>query len=128
MLEALRCKIDLYDEDGFKVFWGMIEGVTVRVDSMEISVSLRHMANKVAVEFNNLVPGQATVGETEITDWTTDQTSIDVFGTKELKQLLNDATTSMAEQTRDRILEEKTVSEPFSSSTMLCLCLPACMK
>ncbi len=130
MLEALRCQVRVYDSEGFVAWYGMVEEVQVRIDSIEVSVSLRYMYNKIAVEFNNIVPGSSALGDNVLTDWATEQDSIDEYGTKELKMQMNDATLTQAEGLRDRMLEDRKFpvadwyysgSQASMSCTLLCV-------
>lgn len=107
LIELLRCPIRMYDSYAQDLFWGFINEVQVRSDSLEVSVSLDNMANKVAIEYTSMVPGEVVVGEQVVSDWAQDGISIATYGTKELIASLPDVTTSVANAKRTLLLAEK---------------------
>jgi hypothetical protein len=107
LIETLRCPIRIFDWYAQDLFWGFISQVQVRAGALEISVTLDGMANKVAVEFSSITPGEAVVGEQQLTDWAQDAVSIDTYGTKELIAVLADVPASLADVKRNLLLDQK---------------------
>jgi hypothetical protein len=107
LIEWLRCPIRMFDSFAQNLFWGYINEVQIRTDALEIAVTLDSMANKVAVEYSSMTPGQAVVGQQVITDWQQNDVSIATYGTKELIATLSDVSTNLAEVKRGLLLEEK---------------------
>lgn len=107
LIELLRCPIRMFDSYAQDLFWGYINEVQVRIEALELSVTLNGMTNKVAVEYTNMVPGEAVAGEQLFTDWVSDAVSIGTYGTKEMIASLSDVTTAVAQARRDVLLQTK---------------------
>lgn len=101
LVELLRCPVELAGETGQAVWWGYVADVTVRVNALEIGVSVQEMANRVAVAYSRVAPGTATVGERATTSWAQDGESVTAYGTKERLFGLAGATDAAAEAARD---------------------------
>lgn len=129
LAELLRCPVTIYDRFGDWLWWGFVDTVQIRVDAMEVGITLSNMANKVAVEYNVVVPGEATVGEAYLTDWAQNDKSVATYGTREIIASLADTTQQAAEAFRDTLLASRGFPLPAwymsgaqgsMSATLLC--------
>lgn len=107
LIELLRCPVRMFDAYAQNLFWGYINEVQVRADALEVSVSLDGMANKVAVEYSSMTPGETVVGQQAITDWVQNDVSVVTYGIKELIASLSDVPKAVAEVRRGLLLAQK---------------------
>lgn len=93
--ELLRCPVEIWTAQGECVWWGYIAEVQLSVGMVTVSISIDTLANQVAV-----------IGAKQ-TAWSADAASVAVYGTKQLLQTLSGASSDLALNARDRLLEEK---------------------
>jgi hypothetical protein len=104
MTNRLRYKVNIRNEDGLLVWWGYLFGAEIRFGERQINVSLGRVANRVAVAYAKLDPGQETSSVRETTSFAQDAFSIMRYGTKERLISYSDATLEVAEAVRDQAL------------------------
>lgn len=73
-------RVITYDDRGDVTFHGLVETITWQTGAKKRTLSLRNMANRVAVAYTT---STAAGQERGTTDWSEDQASIDAFGRKE---------------------------------------------
>lgn len=97
----LRDGVEILNEEGTRRWWGYVEEFAAPVGGELIGLTLREMANRVKVTYTT------PEGEEAETGWVEDSRSVATYGTKELIESLDNATSSYAEQHRDRLLAER---------------------
>jgi len=107
LLEWLRCPIEIYDKNESCVWWGYVAGVTINVGAISVSVSLDSMSNRVAAMYSTAENQKAT------TDWVQDDSSVSIYGTKEILLTSSIIGVDMAQYVRDVMLgfAKKPISE-----------------
>ncbi len=83
LMEMLRCGVEIWDDVGHRLWWGMIDQVTVRVGALELRVGLSNLVNAVAVTYSYIPPGTSQVGRQKMTPWAEDADSIAEYGRRE---------------------------------------------
>jgi hypothetical protein len=106
-LELLRCPVEISDRYARPTWWGCVSEVKLALGALEVGVSLDLMGNMVTVVYAAVAPGHTTAGTRATTPPSSDVTSIGVYGTKEMRVSLTDATDAQAQQLRDTILAER---------------------
>ena len=104
LLNWLRAPIEITDQRDQAVWWGYINGVTVRTGAIEVGVSLTEMANRIAVTYSYVEPGSSGVGVRATTSWAQDDDSVSTYGTKELLVSRDSAYLDVAEAGRNALL------------------------
>ena len=84
LLNYLRNGIEIFDDNGNKVWWGFVHRVEISHGEVQITADLDEMFNKIAIAYNLISAGGNTVGVRRTTSWITDADSIAKFGAKEL--------------------------------------------
>lgn len=107
MTKRLGYRVYIYDDNANLVWWGFLFSAETRFGERRVNASLGRMANKVAVAYSKLDPGQATSSERTVTGWATDSLSIDRYGTKEMLITKADLTQEAAEAVRDLQLSKQ---------------------
>lgn len=105
--ELLRCPVEIYDNDGQLVWWGLVNEVRMEVGALTLSTSLDQMANRVAVAYTLVEAGEEGVGVRATTEWAEDAFSVAEYGVRELLDSLSGASPQQAEAHRDRALLER---------------------
>ncbi len=104
----LRAPLLIRDPHGEYVWWGWIEEIELPGPGARgFGVTLKDMANKVAVTYSLSRPGLTTSSERETTTWVVDYDSVNTYGTKELLASATAANVAMAEKQRDTLFNEK---------------------
>lgn len=99
--------VTIFDDAANPVWWGFLFSAEIRFGERRVNASLGRMANKIAVAYSKLNPGQATSSERTVTGWATDDFSIARYGTKEQLITKADLTQEAAEAARDLALEKQ---------------------
>jgi len=119
-LEYLRRPVEIQNERGEAIWWGYVAEARIRVDAIEIGVSLDSMCNSVAVVYSLVEVGMQTSGIRKTTAWGTDADSIAEYGQKDLISSQNDLSDAAATGRRDAILAAlkwpQSVAGQFASS------------
>lgn len=100
LIDYLGNGLNIYSEDGSKVWWGLVNEVQLRLGSLNVSVSLDNMANRITV-------GYSSFDIRKDTEWSENEFSIDKYGYKEIRLSLSDATDDQALKLRDTALAMK---------------------
>lgn len=107
MTKRLGYRVEIRNPDNIPVWWGYLFSTEVRFGERRVNASLGRMANKIAVAYSKLDPGQVTSDAREITSWVQDDFSIARYGTKEMIVTKSDLTQEAAEQARDLALTKQ---------------------
>jgi hypothetical protein len=105
LAEKLRYGIEIKDGLGRSVWWGFLSDIRIRINAIEIGVSIDSMFNSVKVAYSFVDPGTAIVGERKTTSAATDSDSINEYGTKELVSSMDGLSDDAADRRRDSILQ-----------------------
>lgn len=90
LIEKLRCPIEIIAVG--RVIWsGYIESVSLEVGKIAITVSIEDMYNRICLTYGEINTA-GTTGERKETAWYEDADSVAVYGTKEKRISLNQAT------------------------------------
>lgn len=100
LIDYLGNGLNLYADDGSKVWWGIVGEVQVRIGALNVSVSLDKMSNRVTVAYSSFDIRKDT-------EWSENEFSIDKYGYKEIRLSLSDATDDQALKLRDTALAMK---------------------
>lgn len=106
LLETLRYGVKIYSATDPAVWLGLVEGVNVYDGENRVGLSLRDMANRVAVAYSYVEPGTSTVGVRKTTAWANDTASQGEFGVKEYLHSSDGTTDAGAVQLRDTFLAD----------------------
>lgn len=107
LVEFLRCPVEIYDEVGRLAWWGMVSEARIRVDAIEVGVTLDSMQNRLAVAYSYVTPGTQEVGVRKTTAWADNDESITEYGTKEFLSSMDGMSDAAAEARRDAILASR---------------------
>ena len=118
-LNLARCPVMIFDERGLAVWWGYVEEAQVRTGSLEVSVSLAQMSNRVAVAYSYVAPGTTDVGERKTTAWVEDAESIAEFGYKELLSSQSGMSDAAAEGLRDGLVAALRYPQALTSGGLM---------
>ena len=96
-------KVEIYNEAGDPVWWGVLWDMDISLGNILVSMSMDNVFNRVAVTY----PFQMADGseESRTTDWVEDANSIDQYGTRELLYGLPENLSRAPETVRDQLLE-----------------------
>lgn len=106
LLETLEYGVKIYSATDPAVWLGLVEGVNVYDGENRVGLSLRDMANRVAVAYSYVEPGTSTVGVRKTTAWADDTASQNEFGVKEYLHSSDGTTDAGAVQLRDTFLAD----------------------
>jgi hypothetical protein len=106
LLETIRYGVKIYSATDPAVWLGLVEGVNVYDGENRVGLSLRDMANRVAVAYSYVEPGTSTVGVRKTTAWADDTASQNEFGVKEYLHSSDGTTDAGAVQLRDTFLAD----------------------
>lgn len=113
LAEMMRVPVIINDNKTSEpVWWGYIESVTLHINGIKRKVSIRNMANRVAVAYT------ANKGR-ETTTFAADADSVNEFGKKEVLMSAVDLTSTEADSFRDTVLDQRkypTMSVPLAAS------------
>lgn len=112
LLEYLRCPIKIFDKQGTRIWWGYVHEVKVKIGGMEVGISIKNMANAVAVAYSYVRPGTNTVGQRKTTTYLTDTDSITEFGRKEFLSSQGGMSQAAANARRAAILASSKYPHP----------------
>jgi hypothetical protein len=104
MLAWLRSPVEIASERGDIIWWGFVHEIEAEIGAIRIGVSLDGVANKVAVQYEQLALNETTTGSSATTPYAIDSDSVALFGTRELLAALTNATETIARAQRDRLL------------------------
>ena len=105
LLSWTRSPVEFWTERGELVWWGFINEVESSLGMLRLGVSLRNMANAIAVTYEEVPPNQELgAGTSATTAYAMDSESIATFGTRELVANLINAGSEVAIKQRDRLL------------------------
>lgn len=97
--QILRYGVEIYDSQG-DLWQGYVSAVKIQRGAMTLGLSLDDMANKVAVAYSYIAPGDNTTGYRKTTTWVEDADSIATYGTKQLLVSASGLTDEAAEARR----------------------------
>jgi hypothetical protein len=106
LLSALRCPVLVEDDFGDAVWWGYIEDVKVKDNSVNIGASLEKMANRIRCVYSE-VNTAGTVGERAETAWVENTDSQAEYGIKEQQVNLSEGTATQALAKANMALEAR---------------------
>jgi hypothetical protein len=113
MLGWLRDRIEIFDDQGVPVWWGIVSRVEVPVNQVVMVSDLENMANAIKVVYTLTNASGESTGVTQETDWVVNQESIEQYGRKELLLSIGDSN-AVAADTRARIeLRERAFPQVF---------------
>ncbi len=98
LINLLGVRMSVINEVGDKRWWGLVEEVVLGIGGISFGLSLRDMANRIAVAWTDYAGARNT------TAWTEDVASVGRWGPKERQISMTDATQASAENRRDREL------------------------
>jgi hypothetical protein len=104
LLDTLRCGVVILDERHDAAWWGYIHAVDVATQTGSVSVSLDTMFNHVTVNYENRPAGSSGTGSSAVSGPVSAANSIAVYGQKELRASLSDATSQQADYLRGILL------------------------
>jgi hypothetical protein len=104
LVNCLRCPVEIRNRHGEPVWWGYIHEVRIRVDSIEVGVSLDTMYNSVVVVYSLTDGSTSSIGTRATTAATTNADSIADYGTKELRYSGSGMSSTDATNLRDTLL------------------------
>lgn len=107
-------RVEIYNEFGDCVWYGLIWDIEISVDNVLLAYSLDNIYNKVAVTYPYQLPDGSV--ESRTTDWVSDQNSIDHYGTRELLYGMPERFSNSAETVRDTLLERFKTAAPIIST------------
>jgi hypothetical protein len=107
LLDMIRCPVEITDDHGALVWWGLISQVEVRFENVVLTADIDDMYNAVAVAFTTVGAGEATTGSRGTTAWAEDEIAIAEFGRRELLDSIGGTTALHAVISRDRTLERQ---------------------
>lgn len=87
LFNDLRCPVEIYDELGVRVWWGMVYELELWSGKLQFKASLADVFNKVSVGYSYIATGTQEVGQRKTTTPVSDVNSQAEYGTKELVQL-----------------------------------------
>lgn len=116
LVDMLRCPVEIYDERGECVWWGLVYGVEITSGAITFGVSLESMHNSVAVAYSSIEPGINDAGSRATTAYSTDTDSSGLYGTRELLLSLAEATANQATSARDTVLASRKYPIPVIES------------
>ncbi len=113
LAEMMRVPIIINDTKISKpVWWGYIESATLHINGVRRKISIRNMANRVAVAYTS------NKGR-ETTTFGANADSVTAYGKKEVMMSATDLTSTEADNFRDTVLDQRkypTMSVPLASS------------
>lgn len=101
-LDWLGYACEIYNANGSLIWWGYVDEVTVQNGALTMRRALEEYANRVAVAYSYTDGNQATQRGT--TDWTTDESGIATYGTKEWLETLAEGDETVALTLRGQTL------------------------
>jgi hypothetical protein len=107
LINMLRSPVEIYDEHGTLIWWGVMWSLSYLRGSIRVTYSLDSISNKVAVAYSWVEPGTNLVGIRKTTAYSSDSDSIGFFGTKELLISKSGLTDAAAIQIRDNELKKR---------------------
>lgn len=107
MTRRLGYHVEIRNEANVVVWWGYLFSAEIRFGERRVNASLGRMANRVAVAYSKLDPGQETSSERTVTAWAQDDFSIQRYSIKEQLLTKADLTEEAALQARDLALEQQ---------------------
>ncbi len=113
LLGWLRNRIEIFDDKGVPLWWGIVNRVEVPVNKVLLVSDLESMANAVKVVYTLTNASGESTGVPRETDWIVDKDSIEKYGRKEMIFSIGDANAIQAD-VRARIeLQERAFPRIF---------------
>ncbi|MBP7212730.1 MAG: hypothetical protein KBA03_00715 [Anaerolineaceae bacterium] len=107
LLDWLRDRIEIYDDSGNPLWWGIVSRVEVPVGKVKLIADLDEMANAIQVLYTIVNTNGQGTGVTMSTDWVEDEESIQKYGRKELLLSIGESN-ALAADVRARVeLQER---------------------
>lgn len=105
LLTWLRRPVEIRNDHGQPVWWGLVNEVRIGFGGITVGVGLDNMANTVAVAYSDVEPDGTPVRGT--TTWVSDSASVSRYGTKEILDTMGEAGLAAAEARRDALLANR---------------------
>jgi hypothetical protein len=112
-LNLLRCPVEIYDDIGDRIWWGIIHEVQIKSGSINIGVSLDNMVNRVTLKYSLVTPGTHTQPQDTVTAVAEDAVSEAEYGTKEELYSYHECSTDEANAVRDTVLAQRKYPVPI---------------
>lgn len=110
LLSWLAYRVEVINEHGTRVWWGMLETTLVRYGAFEVGLTTEGLGNRVMVEYSTERVGGAI--ERRQTDWAQNTDSILRYGQREFVERKAFLTDEAALLRRDRVLAELSKPQP----------------
>jgi len=81
--KLLHCGVEIMNEDGVCVWWGMINKVTIPHEEKQVGLSLDKLVNRVSFKYTEVNENNTVAGASMTTGWADDSISRAQFGTRE---------------------------------------------
>lgn len=107
LLDWLRDRIEIFDDSGNPLWWGIVSRVEVPVGKVKLIADLDEMANAIQVVYTISNENGQSTGVAMSTDWVVDEESIQKYGRKELLLSIGESN-ALAADVRARVeLQER---------------------
>lgn len=117
-LNWLRYKVTITNQIGVNRWWGIVSKVEVYDGKVKAVADIDWMYNRVATAFTTVPLGEETIGLRGTTDWVEDETSINEMGIRELLDSRGGTNLELAENVRNRILDQTKYPTVFFEPNM----------
>lgn len=104
---ALRCGVEIYDDEGVPLWWGYISRVEVSVNKVISFLDLEEIVNEVKVGYTILNQGGGATGPRASTPWYVDMESVEKYGSRQLLETGGSTNLTAASAQAQRILNER---------------------
>lgn len=81
--KLLRCPVEVMNEDGQVVWWGMVNKITIPHEEKQVGLSLTTMVNRANVQYTEVNENTTVAGVSTTTGWADEPISQTEFGTRE---------------------------------------------
>ena len=105
LFQIIRAPLVIYNDRGEAVWWGLLNEINIYLEHLSIGISLKEMANRIAVAYNELSAGETGIGTRGTTAFSQANDSVTEFGIKERLESLADADSASAINMRDLFLQ-----------------------
>ena len=114
--KLLRCPVEITNEDGQVVWWGMVNKVTIPHEEKQVGLSLDRMVNRANVQYTEVNENTTVAGITAQTGWADEVVSQNEFGVRE--RLLSSKAQSLTQATALRSTQLSLYSKPIPALEM----------
>jgi hypothetical protein len=101
LIEYVRRPVDIYNDQGERVWWGFVAQVDLQVGTVKASVGIDTMFNRIAVAYTSDEFGRQT------TAWAQDEESVTEYGIRELLMTISGSSADHAEAARTMAIAQK---------------------